>query len=149
MRHLDMALTLPGDMLVKVDRASMAVSLEVRPLFLHREVMELAARIAPTELVNRATSKIALKTAVRPWLPDALLDRRKQGFAMPLPEWLGGDSVVASAMRTTGASAPVRELLDMDRATHLAARGKGTGAATAVAHAGVILDQWCKQWLPS
>ena len=79
MRHLDFALTLPGDMLVKVDRASMAVSLEVRPLFLHRDVMELAAGIPATELASHDAAKLALKEAVRPWLPGALIDRPKQG----------------------------------------------------------------------
>ena len=89
MRQVDLALTLPGDMLVKVDRASMAVALEVRPLFLHRAVMEAAAALPGDALAQPAQAKIALRNAVRPWLPDALLDRRKQGFALPLPRWLG------------------------------------------------------------
>ena len=149
MRHLDVALTLPGDILVKVDRASMAVALEVRPLFLHRAVMELAARIPPDELVNRTTTKIALKNAVRPWLPDALLDRRKQGFAMPLPEWLAHGSTVGAAMASSGTSAPVRDVLDFAQASTLAARGKGTGAYPAVVYAGMVLDRWFEQWSPS
>ena len=123
MRHLDFALTLPGDMLVKLDRASMAVSLEVRPVFLHRDVMELAAGMPPADLVNRHAAKLALKDAVRPWLPDALIDRRKQGFAMPLPEWLGDDSVVGSTMRGAHASVPVGELLDLEQS-----RGARVGA---------------------
>ena len=61
-------------------------------MYLHREVMELAAAIPPRQLANRDAAKLLLKDAARPWLPDALLDRRKQGFAMPLPQWLREDS---------------------------------------------------------
>jgi asparagine synthase (glutamine-hydrolysing) len=149
MRHLDFALTLPGDILVKVDRASMAVALEVRPLFLHRRVMELAAGIAPEQLVNRDAAKLALKSAIRPWLPEALIDRRKQGFAMPLPEWLSEDSLIGSKMRATEASGPVCDLLDTKRIAALgAAHSKGQGNFTSIIHAAFILDQWCARWMP-
>src|SRR5260370_6234384 len=77
MRHLDFALTLPGDMLVKIDRASMAVALEVRPVFLHREVMEVSAGIPPGQLVNHDAPELALKGVVRAWLPDAPLVPRQ------------------------------------------------------------------------
>jgi asparagine synthase (glutamine-hydrolysing) len=150
MRHLDFALTLPGDMLVKIDRASMAVALEVRPLFLHREVMELAAGIPPWQLVNHNAAKLALKAAVRPWLPGALIDRPKQGFAMPLPEWLGGDYGMSTMMRTADASALLSELLNMRRITEFrAAHGEGSGEFTSILHAVFTLDQWCRQWMPS
>jgi asparagine synthase (glutamine-hydrolysing) len=150
MRHLDFALTLPGDMLVKLDRASMAVSLEVRPLFLHRKVMELAAGIPPWQLVNHNTAKVALKTAVRPWLPDALIDRGKQGFAMPLPEWLGGDSVIGPTMRNADASAPLCELLNMRRIAEFSTeQAKEKGEFTPILHAVFTLGQWFEQWMPS
>ncbi len=148
MRHLDLALTLPGDMLVKVDRASMAVALEVRPLFLHREVMELAAGIAPSALVSRHAAKLALKDAVRPWLPDALLDRRKQGFAMPLPQWLGGDSDLAAATQGAGATGPLRDLLDVGRLDELrAAQAQGQTSFTSAVYSTFTLDQWFKRWM--
>jgi asparagine synthase (glutamine-hydrolysing) len=150
MRHLDFALTLPGDILVKVDRASMAVSLEVRPLFLHREVMELAAGIPAAALASHGAAKLALKEAVRPWLPDSLIDRRKQGFAMPLPEWLGGDSAVAAELRDAGRAGPITELLDMERVSRLsAAHARGEGNYTAIVHSAFILDRWFAQWMPA
>jgi asparagine synthase (glutamine-hydrolysing) len=150
MRHLDFALTLPGDMLVKIDRASMARSLEVRPVFLHREVMELAAGIPPKQLVNHNAAKLALKAAVRPWLPDALIDRQKQGFAMPLPEWLGGNSIIGATVRDPEACATVRELLDLSRIVELGkAHSKGEGDFTSVIYAAFALDQWFAKWLPS
>ena len=150
MRHLDFSITLPGDMLVKVDRASMAVSLEVRPLFLHRDIMELAASIQPASLVNRRAAKLALKTAVRPWLPDALLDRKKQGFAMPLPKWLRGDSQLAGTMRGVDLQGPVADLIDMTAIADLrAGHSRQAGNPTSVIHSTFTLDKWFRTWLPS
>jgi asparagine synthase (glutamine-hydrolysing) len=91
MRYLDLKLTLAGDILVKVDRASMAVSLEVRPVYLHRDLVALARRIPPELLVDRYESKKILKAALRSWLPDSTLYRKKMGFAMPLKNWISGD----------------------------------------------------------
>jgi asparagine synthase (glutamine-hydrolysing) len=150
MRHLDFALTLPGDMLVKVDRASMAVALEVRPLFLHRDVMELAAGLPRADLASRHDTKLGLKAAVRPWLPDALIDRPKQGFAMPLPEWLGDDSPVGAAIRGAQPSPAVSALLDVDKVAELgAAHLKGAGNFTSIVHSTFVLDRWCTRWLPN
>jgi len=150
MRHLDFSLTLPGDMLVKVDRASMAVALEVRPLFLHREVMELAAALPASALVDRHAAKLALKAAVRPWLPDALLDRRKQGFALPLPEWLGGDSAIASEMSGGAALGPLQDILDVSRIAALRdAHAAGAGNFTSIVHGAFMLNRWFSRWLPN
>jgi asparagine synthase (glutamine-hydrolysing) len=147
MRHLDFALTLPGDILVKIDRASMAVSLETRPLFLHRSVMELAASIPPADLANRHGAKLALKDAVRPWLPDALIDRRKQGFAMPLPEWLGHGSALGSTMRSSEACEAVRDMLDIAQIARLqAAHAAGKANFASVVHATFALNQWFGRW---
>ena len=147
MRHLDFALTLPGDMLVKVDRASMACSLEVRPLYLHREVMELAARIRPRQLANRYAAKLLLKDAVRPWLPDDLLDRRKQGFALPLPQWLRQEESALGGVQRRSRESPVDELLDPAQlaALHTAHR-KGVRDATGMLHGAFVLDQWFARW---
>jgi asparagine synthase (glutamine-hydrolysing) len=148
MRHLDFALTLPGDMLVKVDRASMAVALEVRPVFLDRDVMELAAAIPPAQLVTHDAAKLALKAAVRPWLPHALLDRRKQGFAMPLPEWMAADAAVGGAVRGAHAVGPLSDLLDVDQMTALAAaQAAGTASFTAIVNGASVVDRWARRWM--
>src|SRR5262249_5147025 len=76
MRYLDFKLTLGAGILTKVDRASMAVSLEVRPVYLHRGLLELAGRVPETLLVNRRETKKVLKKAFRPWLPESVIDRR-------------------------------------------------------------------------
>ena len=147
MRHLDLALTLAGDILVKVDRASMAVSLEVRPLFLHRDVMELAARMPPEALATADSAKIALREAVRPWLPSDLLDRPKKGFALPLPTWLTGDSPMAERMRGALEEGPVADLLDLDRVRSVALpRGSRRTPLTGVIYVAFVLDQWFRTW---
>ncbi len=88
---LDLALYLPDDLLVKVDIASMANSLEVRCPFLDRELVEFAVRL-PTELKLRGRErKYLLKRAFDGVVPSENLYRRKQGFAVPIGSWFRGD----------------------------------------------------------
>lgn len=148
MRHLDFALTLPGDMLVKVDRASMAVALEVRPLFLQRQVMELAAAIPAASLVSNSSAKLALKQAAQPWLPKGLIERRKQGFAMPLPKWLGAERSGAQNLLGVDKSSPIRELLDVDRLRQAVEASGHEAAFTGCLYACSALDRWFARWLP-
>lgn len=82
---------LPDDILVKVDIASMANSLEVRSPFLDHHLMEFAAR-CPVEMKLRGlTGKRLMKAALRPLLPPGITRRRKMGFGMPVAEWFRGD----------------------------------------------------------
>lgn len=88
---VDLDTYLADDLLAKVDVTSMANSLEVRSPLLDHRLMELAATM-PTRLKLRGTEgKIALREAARDWLPDGILDRPKQGFAVPLENWLRGE----------------------------------------------------------
>ena len=84
---LDLQTYLPGDLLVKMDIASMAHSLEVRSPLLDHVFMELAAGLPGSWKLDGRTTKKVFKDAVRPWLPDRLLDRPKWGFAVPLARW--------------------------------------------------------------
>jgi asparagine synthase (glutamine-hydrolysing) len=88
---VDMETYLPDDLLVKVDRASMAHSLELRSPFLDHEVVEFAARIPAKYKWRRGTKKWLLKRAFDDLLPDDILSRRKQGFGVPLDEWFRAD----------------------------------------------------------
>jgi asparagine synthase (glutamine-hydrolysing) len=91
LQYLDMKTYLVDDILVKVDRASMANSLEVRCPILDHKFMELAARI-PSELkLKGRQGKYIFKKALAGLLPDNVLTRRKQGFAIPLANWLRGE----------------------------------------------------------
>ncbi|MEW5830625.1 MAG: asparagine synthase (glutamine-hydrolyzing) [Chloroflexota bacterium] len=87
----DQKMYLEGDILYKVDRASMAASLEVRVPILNREVVRFANDL-PLDLKLRGrTSKFLLKKAVRGRLPDEIINRPKKGFNMPVAHWLTGD----------------------------------------------------------
>jgi asparagine synthase (glutamine-hydrolysing) len=69
----------------------MAHSLEVRSPLLDQEVVALAARLPAALKAGRGEGKLALRAAARPWLPDGILDRPKQGFAVPIGRWLRED----------------------------------------------------------
>jgi asparagine synthase (glutamine-hydrolysing) len=90
-RGLDLSVYLPDDLLVKVDIASMANSLEVRNPFLDRALVEFAMRL-PTSLLIRGTRrKWILRRAFADTLPKENLARRKQGFGLPVGRWLRGE----------------------------------------------------------
>lgn len=90
MRAMDMATYLPDDLLVKVDIASMANSLEVRSPFLDQEVLALAARIPGNLLIRRRTTKWILRQLAYRLVPRELVDRPKAGFGIPQAAWLRG-----------------------------------------------------------
>jgi asparagine synthase (glutamine-hydrolysing) len=81
---------LPDDLLVKMDVATMAYSLEARSPFLDHKLMEFMARVPASLKLRGGESKHLLKAALRGILPDAVLDRPKMGFGAPLGEWLRG-----------------------------------------------------------
>ena len=87
----DFATYLPGDILVKVDRASMAVSLEVRAPLLDHLVVEAAARIPSTLKLKDGQMKGFLRRALEPRLGSEVMTRKKQGFSVPLPNWFRGE----------------------------------------------------------
>ena len=90
MRAMDVATYLPGDLLVKVDIASMARSLEVRSPFLDQEVLALAARIPDDFLIRGRTTKWILRQLAYRLVPRELVDRPKRGFGIPRAAWLRG-----------------------------------------------------------
>jgi asparagine synthase (glutamine-hydrolysing) len=90
MSYLDLNLRLPELLLMRVDKMSMGVSLEVRVPFLDHKFVELALSIPARAKLGSGGTKYLLKKAVRGLLPDEIIDRGKQGFNVPLPEWFKG-----------------------------------------------------------
>jgi asparagine synthase (glutamine-hydrolysing) len=88
MQLVDVNTWLPGDILVKADRVSMAHGLELRTPFLDRAVMASAARLARVEKTAAGTTKFALREAVSSLLPQAVDERAKLGFPVPIGHWL-------------------------------------------------------------
>jgi asparagine synthase (glutamine-hydrolysing) len=87
---LDLHNYLPLDILTKVDRMSMAHSLEARVPLLDHKLVEYAMTIPPELRLRKGTTKYIFKEAMRGILPDAIIDRAKQGFAVPLESWFRG-----------------------------------------------------------
>jgi asparagine synthase (glutamine-hydrolysing) len=85
--YTDLKTYLPGDILVKVDRMSMANSLEVRAPLLDHNVIEFAAGIPSNFKYKGTEKKYILKRAFRKILPEEILNRRKMGFSVPLDSW--------------------------------------------------------------
>ena len=90
MQLIDVNTWLPGDILVKADRVSMAHGLELRTPFLDRAVMAAAAPLARVEKTAAGTTKFALREALSPLLPQAVDERAKLGFPVPIGHWLSG-----------------------------------------------------------
>jgi asparagine synthase (glutamine-hydrolysing) len=122
--ELDVRTYLPDDILVKVDIASMAHSLECRAPFVDHHVMELMASLPTSLKVKGLTGKVLLRRAFADLVPEPILRRKKRGFSLPLARWFSGelygfarDVLTARAARERGLFVPraVDDLLDRHR----------------------------------
>jgi asparagine synthase (glutamine-hydrolysing) len=86
--NVDARLWLPDDLLAKVDRATMAFSLEARVPYLDHDFFGYCARLPPAQKIAGHTRKVILKRLAERYLPRAIVQREKQGFMMPLERWL-------------------------------------------------------------
>jgi asparagine synthase (glutamine-hydrolysing) len=120
-QYIDMKTYLPGDILVKVDRASMAHSLEVRVPILDYTFIDWVSGLPPALKLHNGEGKYIFKKSMESILPHDLMYRRKMGFAVPLPEWFRGplkerlrDSLLGPSLQSTGMfeRERVRQLVD-------------------------------------
>ncbi|MBK1672767.1 asparagine synthetase B [Ectothiorhodospira shaposhnikovii] len=118
-QYLDMKTYLPGDILTKVDRASMAHALEVRVPILDHPLVEWISGLPPSLKLRGGEGKYLLKKAMEPHLPNDILYRRKQGFAVPLDQWFRGplkqrlqDTILGDRLQDAG-------LFEMNTLRHL------------------------------
>ena len=145
---IDIHTYLPEDILTKVDRASMAVSLESRVPLLDHVLMEYAATIPSSLKLREGQGKHILKRAMASSLPGDILTRRKMGFGVPLGEWFRGelrelvrDVLLSRVARERGMFRPaaIARLLD----AHEAGRRDYSARLWAL----VCLELWMGQWL--
>jgi asparagine synthase (glutamine-hydrolysing) len=113
---------LPNDLLVKVDIATMAVSLEARSPFLDHHVIEFAASLPEKLKLRGLTTKYLLKRVLRQLLPSENLGRRKMGFGVPIGHWFRGrlepflrETILSDRARGRGFFKPevVKQLVDL------------------------------------
>jgi asparagine synthase (glutamine-hydrolysing) len=90
MMHRDLMEYLPGDLLVKVDRAAMSASLETRAPFLDHRIVEFASGLPLSQKIERGSGKILLRRLLKRFLPGALIRPEKRGFTAPVGEWVRG-----------------------------------------------------------
>ena len=126
-QYADLKFWLPGDILTKVDRASMAVGLEARDPLLDHRLIEFAAALPERLRTQGGQGKWLMKKAMRRYLPDDILYRPKQGFVTPIAQWFRGP--LAEAARSIGESAGLARMgwFDSERlgllaSTHIAGR---------------------------
>jgi asparagine synthase (glutamine-hydrolysing) len=147
LRAMDMQTYLPDDILTKLDRATMAVSLEGRVPLLDHRVVEFGWRVPREVLIRNGQTKWPLRQVLNRYVPAALVDQPKMGFSIPLGDWLRGplrewaaDLLSPSALATTSliAAAPIRKLFD----AHCA----GAVNRPHELWTALMLQAWHRQW---
>lgn len=119
MTYLELKLRLAELLLMRVDKMTMATSVEARVPFLDRELVEFALALPPEMKVRDGTGKWLLKRAVSGLLPDEIVNRRKQGFGAPVSEWFRGDLGYRAQEEIRRSSLAERGLLDYERIDEL------------------------------
>jgi asparagine synthase (glutamine-hydrolysing) len=124
MTYLDLSIRLPELLLMRVDKMSMGVSLEGRVPFLDHKLVELVMSIPSSVKTTNGTLKSILKKSVRGVIPDEIIERKKQGFAVPLREWFF-DRLGEKAWQVLPAFCDQADLLDKKTITELLDQGRG------------------------
>ncbi len=146
MMDIDFMSYLPGSVLTKVDRASMAYSLEVRPPMLDREFVRWSRSVPLNLKIRRGVGKYLMKQAMRPLLPAGIVDRKKRGFAIPLARWCEG--VLGDRVHKILADSPVWEVAGLERSWFASALGQHRGRARDRSRSLwslIVLDHWCRR----
>jgi asparagine synthase (glutamine-hydrolysing) len=150
MMRFDLQTYLPEDVLTKVDRMSMAHSIESRVPLLDNEVVDFATSLPAAIKIRNGRRKHVLKEVAAPLLPDGLVDRAKQGFGVPLGVWFRGglrelfaDTLLSPTALQRGYFEPrfVRQLAD----EHLSGRRDHTLRLWQL----VIFERWHRQYVDS
>ena len=130
------------NILVKVDRASMACGVEVRVPFLDLPLVELALGIAPELMFAGNERKALLKRAVSHLVPEELLTHRKKGFSAPLPHWMAGDLEKWARSLLRDGSLVQRDIFDVKGLDHLLARRQPDTTWLLL-----VAELWARRWI--
>jgi asparagine synthase (glutamine-hydrolysing) len=128
MTYLELKQRLSELLLMRLDRMTMAHSVEGRDPFLDHQLVEFALALPPRMKYRRGIKKYVLKQAVAGMLPERIINRPKQGFGTPMPQWLRGEFGARAQAAVRGSTLAERGLLDYDRIDELfAAHRAGAG----------------------
>ena len=137
---------MPNDPLVKVDRMSMAHSLEVRSPLLDRRVVELAFRIPASRKQVGQRGKVLLRELARRRLPGALWQLPKKGFTAPIGEWIAGSSAGRFRDEVLASSTQVSSHIDLGEVRrHFDAHRAGSEDHAFELWAVWVLERWMRQ----
>ena len=152
MTYLDLSFRLPELLLMRVDKMGMGVSLEARVPFLDHKFVELAMGIPEAIITKNDQRKYILKKAVRGIIPDEIIDRKKQGFGVPIYEWFF-DHLGSYARREVAAFCEATDFLDRDAVGRMMgdAGSSGVPAKSQGWYAWVLLNfaLWWKEYIES
>lgn len=147
--HFDMTRYMPGDLLTKVDRASMFVSLEAREPFLDHEMAKMAVALPRHWKIRGKQNKYVLRRILGRYFPIALFERPKQGFSAPVADWMRGP--LRELMLEQLSPARVREFGLLDPVAVEQSVNGLLASKRNVSPAGVWallqLQQWAEKWL--
>jgi asparagine synthase (glutamine-hydrolysing) len=146
-QHFDLTNYLPQDVLTKVDRMTMAHSVEARPPLLDHRLVEFAATIPARLRLHNGTTKYLFKQAMRGLLPGRIIDRQKQGFAVPLSRWLRVDLrafVRDILLSERAASRGLFDLRQVERLLQLHERGRNLDLQLWTM---LSFELWCRRFL--
>ncbi|MFH1787847.1 MAG: asparagine synthase (glutamine-hydrolyzing) [Candidatus Altiarchaeota archaeon] len=145
---VDVKTYLPEDLLVKVDRASMAHALEVRVPFLDHELVEYSQSIPLSLKFPGLRLKHLLKKSVRDVIPKGILERRKHGFGVPVGEWFKRELKNVAYDKLLGRQSPTREFFDAKYVEkmlddHVRGRAENSYRIWTL----LFFDLWCRKYL--
>ena len=147
LQHLDLEGYLPLDILTKVDRMSMAHSIEAREPLLDHKLVEFAATVPPELLLRGDTGKYLFKRALRGSLPDAIIDRPKRGFAIPLGRWFRGRLSGFVRERLLDPGSRAREVFDLGYVEELLRRHESGRELDLHLWTLISFELWCRRFL--
>ena len=146
-QYFDLTNYLPDDILTKVDRMTMAHSVEARPPLLDHRLVEFAATVPARFRLRDGTTKYLFKQAMRGILPDRIIDRPKQGFAVPLAKWLREDLAIFARdilLSDRAAQRGIFNLRQVERLLRLNAQGRNLDLQLWTM---LSLEMWCRRFL--
>jgi asparagine synthase (glutamine-hydrolysing) len=146
----DLLTYLPEDLLVKMDRATMANSLEARSPLLDHKLVEFAARLPIDQKIDGKTTKVLLRSIAKRLMPAAHVDRPKMGFAAPIVEWFQGDLGDRFIELVLAPDAASRDYLDPMLAREMIERHRsGLERFDGELWSLLMFELWARRWLPA